>query len=137
MDNNEYSVYYLDYASAQWGHNGGGFCCLQIPVGLKHCIQNDDDSITTTGTGDYMVLIDVNGVGLYETKISPIVDESKFDTQVVYFDWIDINQYVVAEDGDEYWCGYSFGNDDYWSDLLTAAVNYYYAVTHGTGVIQF
>lgn len=137
MDNNNYSVYYLDYASAQWGHNGGGFYCLQIPVDLKHCIQNDDDSVTVTGTDDYMVLIDVNGVGLYETKISPIVDESKFDTQVVYFDWIDINQYVVTEDGNEYWCGYSFGNDDYWSDMLMAAVNYYYAMTHGTGVIQF
>ena len=137
MDNNNYSVYYLDYVSAQWVYNGGGFNCLQIPVDLKHCIQNDDDSITVTGTDDYMVLIDVNGVGLYETKISPIVDESKFDTQVVYFDWIDINQYVVTEDGDEYWCGYHFGNDDYWSDLLTAAVNYYYAVSHGTGVIRF
>ena len=137
MDNNKYSVYSIDYFSAQWGHNGGGFYCLQIPVDVMHCIQNDDGSITITGTDDYMVLIDVNGVGLYETKISPIVDESKFDTQVVYFDWIDINQYVVTEDGDECWCGYSFGNDDYWSDLLTAAVNYYYAATHGTGVIQF
>lgn len=137
MDNNKFSVYFIDYASAQWCHNGGGFYCLQIPVELKHCIQNDDDSITTTGTDDYMVLIDVNGVGLYETKISPIADESKFDTQVVYFDWIDINQYVVTENGDEYWCGYNFGNDDYWTDMLTAAVNYYYAVTHGTGVIRF
>lgn len=137
MDNNKYSVYSIDYFSAQWGHNGGGFYCLQIPVDLKHCVQNDDDSITITGTDDYMVLIDVNGVGLYKTKISPIVDESKFDTQVVYFDWIDINQYVVTEGGDEHWCGYHFGNDDYWTGMLTAAVNYYYAVIHGTGVIQF
>lgn len=137
MDNNKFSVYFIDYASAQWGHNGGGFYCLQIPVELKHCIQNDDDSITATGTDNYMVLIDVNGVGLYETMISPIVDESKFDTQVVYFDWTDVNQYVVTENGDEYWCGYNFGNDDYWTDMLTAAVNYYYAMTHGTGFIQF
>ena len=136
MDNNKYSVYSIDYFSAQWGYNGGGHTCLQIPVELKHCVQNDG-SITIAGTDDYMVLIDVNGVGLYETKISPIVDESKFDTQVVYFDWIDINQYVVTENGDEYWCGYNFGNDDYWSDLLTAAVSYYYAMTHGTGLIQF
>lgn len=137
MDNNKYSVYYLDYVSAQWVYNGGGFNCLQIPVELQRCVSNDDGSVTIAGTDDYMVLIDVNGVGLYETKISPIVDESKFDTQVVYFDWIDINQYVVTEDGDEYWCGYSFGNDDYWSDLLTAAANYYYAVSHSTGVIRF
>lgn len=136
MDNNKFSVYYLDYASAQWVHNGG-FDCLQISVELKHCIQNDDDSTTVISTDDYIVLIDVNGVGLYETKVSPIVDESKFDTQVVYFDWSDINQYVVTEDGAEYWCGYSFGNDDYWSDLLTAAVNYYYAVTHCSGIILF
>lgn len=136
MDNNKYSVYYLDFVSAQWGDNGG-FECLQIPVDLNHYIQNDDDSITIIGTDDYMVLIDVNGVGLYETKISPIVDESKFDTQVVYFDWIDINQYIVTEGGDEYWCSYHFGNDDYWSEMLTAAVNYYHAVTHSTGVIQF
>lgn len=137
MDTNNYSVYYLDYASAQWGYNGGGFNCLQIPVALSYRVKNDDGSVTITGTDDYMVLIDVNGVGLYETKISPIVDESKFDTQVVYFDWVDINQYVVTEDGDEYWCGYSFGNDDYWSDLLTSAARYYDAVTHCTGVIQF
>lgn len=136
MDNNKYSVYYLDYVSAQWGYNGS-FYCLQIPVDLNHYIQNDDDSITITGTDNYIVLIDVNGVGLYETKVSPIMDDSKFDTQVVYFDWIDINQYVVTEDGNEYWCGYSFGNDDYWSGMLMAAVNYYYAMTHGTGVIQF
>lgn len=137
MDNNNYSVYSIDYFSAQWVYNGGGFYCFQIPVELKHCTPNGDGSVTITGTDDYMVLIDVNGVGLYETKISPIVDESKFDTQVVYFDWIDVNQYVVIEDGDEYWRGYSFGNDGYWSDLLTAAVNYYYAATHSTGVIQF
>lgn len=137
MSNNNYSVYYLDFVSAQWGYNGGGFNCLQIPVELKHCIQNDGGSATITGKDDYMVLIDVNGVGLYETKISPIVDESKFDTQVVYFDWTDINQYVVTEDGDERWCGYSFGNDDYWSDLLIAAVHYYEAMINCTGFIQF
>lgn len=137
MGNNKYSIYYLDFVSAQWAYNGGGFNCLQIPVTLKHCVKNDDDSVTITGTDDYMVLIDVNGVGLYETKISPIVDESKFDTQVVYFDWIDINQYVVTEDGNEYWCGYSFGNDDYWTDLLTSAVHYYEAMVNCTGVIQF
>ena len=137
MSNNSYSVYSIDYFSAQWGYNGGGFYCLQIPVELKHCVKNDDNSVTITGTDDYMVLIDVNGVGLYETKISPLVDDSKFGTQVVYFDWIDINQYIVTEDGDEHWCGYRFGNDDYWSDMLTAAVNYYDAVSHSTGVIQF
>lgn len=136
MDNNKYSVYSIDYSSAQWGYNGG-FDCLQIPVDLYHYVKNDNDSITIAGTDDYTVLIDVNGIGLYETKVSPIVDDSKFDTQIVYFDWIDINQYVVTEDGNEHWCGYSFGNDDYWSDLLTAAVNYYYAMTHGTGFIQF
>lgn len=116
------STYKICYDVAEWLSNGGNFMVLQIPV-----LLND---------GYFLVLTDSNGIGVYETTVSPIVDELQFDTQVAYFDWADINQYVADENGDEHWTGYSFYGDDTWTDILTPIAHYYYAITHMTGVIH-
>lgn len=131
------TTYQIDYSNSEWLLNGGNFKVLQIPVVLR-LVKNHDSKLTAIDGDElgYLVLVDTNGIGVYNTTVSPIADDSQFDTQVAYFDWIDVNQYVVDENGGEWWTGYSFYGDDQWSDILTSVANYYYAMTHSTGIIH-
>lgn len=125
----------MDMSAAEVVNTGGGVMIAQIPVTVRTLEYRLGSWYTTDVPDDhYFVLAGPDGVGVYHTAVSPLVDDEQFDTQVVYYDWRDNAQYVMDEKDDEWFVGYLFRGP--WADVCTAATNYYKACEYSDGLLD-
>lgn len=124
--------YQMDMSAAKIVNTGGDVMIAQIPVTIR-TFKYFHGTWYATDIPDehYFVLAGPDGVGVYHTEISPLVDDEQFDTQVVYFDWSETAQYDLIEDGVEVFTGYNF--DGLWDSVCQMATDYYKCYENSEG----
>ena len=131
--------YKMDMSAAEVINTGGGVMIAQIPVTIRtlgHYLEYGHDVWYTTDIPDdhYFVLAGPDGVGVYHTAVSPLVDDEQFDTQVIYYDWRDNAQYVMDEKDDEWFVGYLFRGP--WDSVCQMATGYYKCYENSEGLLD-
>ena len=127
--------YKMDMSAAEVINTGGGVMIAQIPVTVRTLECRLGSWYTTDVPDDYyFVLAGPDGVGVYHTAISPLVDDDQFDTQEVYFDWSETAQYDLIEDGVELFTGYDF--DGQWDIVCRTATEYYKCYENSEGLLD-
>ena len=127
--------YQMDMSAAEIVNTGGGVMIAQIPVTIRTLEHYHDFWYTTDVPDDhYFVLAGPDGVGVYHTAVSPLVDDEQFDTQVVYFDWSETRQYDLIEDDVEVFTGYAFVGP--WASICLTATNFYECYENSEGLLD-
>ena len=127
--------YRMYMSEAKIVNTGGGVMIVQIPVTVRTFKYYHGTWYTTDVPDDhYFVLAGPDGVGVYHTAVSPLVDDDQFDTQVVYFDWSETEQYELIENDDELFTGYNF--DGPWACVCEMATNYYKCYENSEGLLD-
>ena len=130
-----YRKYLMDMSAAKVVNTGGGVMIAQIPVTIRTSKYYHGTWYTTDIPDDhYFVLAGPDGVGVYHTAVSPLVDDEQFDTQVVYFDWSEAAQYDLIEDDVEVFTGYNF--DGPWDSVCQMATGYYKCYENSEGLLD-
>ena len=114
----------MDMSAAEIVNTGGGVMIAQIPVTIRALEYYHDFWYTTDIPDDhYFVLAGPDGVGVYHTAVSPLVDDDQFDTQVAYFDWSETERYDLIEEDVAVFTGYAFVGP--WAGICQTATNFY------------
>lgn len=125
----------MDMSAAEVVNTGGGVMIAQIPVTIRTFKYYHGTWYTTDIPDEhYFVLAGPDGVGVYHTEVSPLVDDEQFDTQVAYFDWSETAQYDLIEDDVEVFTGYNF--DGEWASICLMATNYYKCYENSEGLLD-